>query len=192
MLNGGEHFGESHTVNVRLLIPLLNFRFLFVDGFAKLRKFTINLLLASSYLCLSVRPSVRPNSWNNLRFKVCKSVHHRTIQINYQPDGRIFQFIILMFIYSSTCCGRSPAHHQELNDCSGSLWFCLRIVTTVVLCSWSGRPASGATNKPTTAENTPTSTFIRKPEAVTAVWRAPDDGHGNARNMLSSVCTTKQ
>ena len=48
------------------------------------------------------------------------------------------------------------------------------------------------TNKPTTAENTSTSTFIRKPEAATAVWWAPDDGHCNARNMLSSVCTTKQ
>jgi hypothetical protein len=35
--------------------------------------------------------------------------------------------------------GRFPAHHQELNDCSGSLWFYLRIVVTVVLCSWSGR-----------------------------------------------------
>ena len=42
----------------------------------------------------------------------------------------------------------------------------------------------------TTAENTSPSTFIRKPEAATAVWRAPDDGHNNARNMLSSVCTT--
>jgi hypothetical protein len=31
--------------------------------------------------------------------------------------------------------------HQELNDCSDSLWFYLRIVVTVVLCSWSGRPA---------------------------------------------------
>ena len=48
------------------------------------------------------------------------------------------------------------------------------------------------TNKPTTAENTSTSTFIPKPEAATAVWRAPDDGHNAARNMLSSVCTTKQ
>ena len=47
-------------------------------------------------------------------------------------------------------------------------------------------------NKPTTAENTSTSTFIRKPEAATAVWRAPDDGHFDVRNMLSSVCTTKQ
>jgi hypothetical protein len=41
----------------------------------------------------------------------------------------------------STCFGRFPAHHQELNDCSGSLWFYLRIVVIVVLCSWLGRPA---------------------------------------------------
>jgi hypothetical protein len=56
-----------------------------------------------------------------LKFKVCKSVHHRAIQINHQPDAIIFQFIILTFVYSSTCFGRFPAHHQELNDCSGSL-----------------------------------------------------------------------
>ena len=37
-----------------------------------------------------------------------------TIQINHQPDATIFQFIILTFIYSSTCFGRFPAHHQEL------------------------------------------------------------------------------
>jgi len=72
-------------------------------------------------------------------FKVCKSVHHRTIQINHQPDATIFQFIILTFIYSSTCFGRFPAHHQELNECSGSLWFYLHIVVIAVLCSWSGR-----------------------------------------------------
>jgi len=70
-----------------------------------------------------------------------KSVHHHTIQINHQPDAAIFQFIILMFVYSSICFGRFPAHHQELNDCSGSLWFYLCIVVTVMLCSWLGRPA---------------------------------------------------
>ena len=75
-------------------------------------------------------------------FKVCKPVHHRTIQINHQPDAIIFQFIILTFIYNSTCFGHFPAHHQELNDCSGSFWFYLRIVVIVVLCSWSGRPDS--------------------------------------------------
>jgi hypothetical protein len=50
-------------------------------------------------------------------------VHHRTIQINHQPAATIFKFIILPFVYSSTSFGRFPAHHQELNDCSGSLWF---------------------------------------------------------------------
>jgi hypothetical protein len=77
-----------------------------------------------------------------LKFKVYKSMHHRTVQINHQPDATDFQFIILTFVYSSTSFGRFPAYHQELNDCSGSLWFYLRIVVTVVLCSWSGRPAS--------------------------------------------------
>ena len=41
----------------------------------------------------------------NVKFKVCKSVHHRTIQINHQPDATVFQFIILTFVYSSTCFG---------------------------------------------------------------------------------------
>jgi hypothetical protein len=55
----------------------------------------------------------------NVKFRVCKSVHHHTIQINHQPDATIFQFIILSFVYSSTCFGRFSAHHQELDDCSG-------------------------------------------------------------------------
>jgi hypothetical protein len=62
------------------------------------------------------------------------------IQINHQRDAKIFHFTILTFIYSSTCFGRFSAHHQELDDCSDSLWFYLRIVVTVVLYSWSGRP----------------------------------------------------
>ena len=64
------------------------------------------------------------------------------IQINHQPVAKIFQFIILTFVYSSTYFGRFPVRHQELNDCSGNLWFYLRIVVTVVLCSWSGRPGA--------------------------------------------------
>jgi hypothetical protein len=45
-----------------------------------------------------------------------------------------------MFVYSSTFFELFPAHHQEFNDCSGSLWFYRRIVVTVVLCSWSDQP----------------------------------------------------
>jgi hypothetical protein len=66
-------------------------------------------------------------------------VHHRTIQINHQTEATIFQFIILTFIYSSTSFGRFPAHHQELNDCSSSLWFYHRFVVTAVPFSWSER-----------------------------------------------------
>jgi hypothetical protein len=97
------------------------------------------------------------------KFKVCKSVHHRTIQINHQSDATFFQFIILTFIYSSTCFGCFPAHHQELSDRSGSLWFYLRIVVIVVLCSWSGRPA-----RPRTQYDYHYDTKV-KPEAATAV-----------------------
>jgi hypothetical protein len=67
------------------------------------------------------------------------SAHHRKIQINPQHDATIFQFIILTFVFSSTCFGSFPAHHQKPNDCSGSIWFFLLIVVIVVLCSWSGR-----------------------------------------------------
>jgi hypothetical protein len=83
------------------------------------------------------------------------------IQINHQHDATNFQFIILTFVYSSF--GRFPAHHQELSDCSGSLWFYLRIVVTVVLCSWSDRPA-----RPQTRHDYHHDKKV-KPEAATAV-----------------------
>ena len=41
--------------------------------------------------------------------------------------------------------GVFPPHHQELNDCSGSLWFYIRIVVIVVLCSWSKVKPEAAT-----------------------------------------------
>jgi hypothetical protein len=94
---------------------------------------------------------------------VCKSVHLRTIKINHQHDAIIFLFIILTFVYNATCLGRFPAHHQELNDCSGILRVYLRIVVTVVLCSWSGRPA-----RPRTQHDCHHDMKI-KPEAATAV-----------------------
>jgi hypothetical protein len=46
---------------------------------------------------------------------------------------QFLQFIILTFIYTSTCFGRPHAHHQELNNCSSSLWFYLRSVVIAVL-----------------------------------------------------------
>jgi hypothetical protein len=89
-------------------------------------------------------------------------VHHRTIQINHQPDTS-FQFIILTFVYSSAYLGCFPAYHQELNDCSGSIWVYLRIVVIVVLCSWSP-------NRPQHEQQHDYHHDTKvKPEAVTAV-----------------------
>jgi hypothetical protein len=55
---------------------------------------------------------------------------------------QFFQFIILTFVYISTCFGRFPAHHQKFNDCSGNLWFYLRIVVSraVFVVGPAGRP----------------------------------------------------
>jgi hypothetical protein len=116
------------------------------------------------------------------KFKVCKSVHHRTVQINHQPDATIFQFIILTFIYSATCFGRFSAHHQELNDCSGSLWFHLRIVVTVVLFSWSGRPAGPTTN---TARLLPR--YEGKTRGCHCSHWALDDGRKNMLNCKQTL-----
>ena len=90
-------------------------------------------------------------------------MHHHTNQINHQADATIFQSIILTFVYSSACFGRFPVRHRELNDCSGSLWFHLRIVVAVVLCSWSGQPA-----RPRTQHDCHHDMKV-KPEAATAV-----------------------
>jgi hypothetical protein len=68
-----------------------------------------------------------------------------------------------MFIYSSTCFGRSHAHHQELNNCSSSLWFYLRSVVIAVLLVVVGPLITGLTTTNSTAITTV------KPEAATAV-----------------------
>jgi len=46
---------------------------------------------------------------------------------------QFLQFIILTFIYSSTCFGRPHTHHQEPNNCSSNLWFYRWSVVIAVL-----------------------------------------------------------
>jgi len=82
---------------------------------------TVTLRLRDFELASPVRSSV----WINLGPERIVSIKPATIQIDHQPDATIFHFIILTFIYSSTCFWCSPAHHQELNDCSSSLWLLL-------------------------------------------------------------------
>jgi hypothetical protein len=59
---------------------------------------------------------------------------------------QFLQFIILTFIYSSTCFGRPHAYHQEHNNCSSSLWFYLRIVVIAVLLVVVGLTGPTTTN----------------------------------------------
>jgi hypothetical protein len=59
---------------------------------------------------------------------------------------QFLQFIILTFIYSSTCFGRLYAHHQKLNKCSSILWFYLRSMMIAVLLAVAG-PAGRPTDR---------------------------------------------
>jgi hypothetical protein len=70
-------------------------------------------------------------------FRVCKSVHHHTFNWINQPDASVSQVYYLSFKYSSTCFGHPHAHHQELNNCSNSLWF---TVGTLLSPSSDGKP----------------------------------------------------
>jgi hypothetical protein len=62
-------------------------------------------------------------------------------------------------MYSSTFFGRPHAHHQELNNCSGDLWFYLRNVVIAVLVVVIG---------PTTTNSSVVTTLVKR-EAATAV-----------------------
>ena len=73
---------------------------------------------------------------------------------------QFFSFFILTFIYISSRFGLFPADYQKLDDCSGSLWFYLRIVVTVVP---AGRPT-----RPRTQHDCHHDTKV-KSEAVAAV-----------------------
>jgi len=64
---------------------------------------------------------------------------------------QFLQFIILTFIYSSTCFGRPHAHHQKLNKCSSSLWFYLRSVVIAVVLVVVGPVITGSTTTTSTA-----------------------------------------
>jgi len=73
------------------------------------------------------------------KFKVCKSVHHHTFKQINQLDATISQVYYLKFMYSLICFGRPHAHHQELNNCSSSLWFyCWSVEVAVLLVAAGG------------------------------------------------------
>ena len=69
------------------------------------------------------------------KFKACKSVHHYTIQINYQLDATISPVYYPDIYLQLNIFGRPHAHHQELNNCSSSLWFYLHLMVVAMLFS---------------------------------------------------------
>jgi len=103
------------------------------------------------------------------RIHTHKHIIFNTFKWINEPDAAVSQVYYLSFKYSSTCFGHPHAHHQELNNCSSSLWFYRwRVVVAVLLVvvgpAWP-RP---------TAPLWPSSDG--KPEAATAIVVAPDMG----------------
>jgi hypothetical protein len=60
------------------------------------------------------------------------TMHFKFKYIN-QLDATTSQVYYLTFMYSSTCFVRPYAYHQELNNCSSSLWFYRWSVVVAVL-----------------------------------------------------------
>jgi len=56
-------------------------------------------------------------------------------------------------MYSSTCFGRPHAHHQELNNCSISLWFYRWSVVVAVLLVVVGPNGPTSTDTKAAADN---------------------------------------
>ena len=121
-----------------------------------------------------------PNISHNFKFRVCKSVHHHTFKWINQPDAAISQVYYLSFKYSTTCFGYPHAHHQELNNCSSSLWFYFRsvVVAVLLIVVRPVRPRPTALLSPRS--------YGKTTGCYCSCW-APDDGHENARNMLRCI-----
>jgi len=79
---------------------------------------------------LAAKQSTWPQSLSTCYLSLQRQ--HKFKQIN-QLDVKISQVYYLTFMYSSTCFGRPHAHHQELNNCSSSLWFYRWSVVVAVL-----------------------------------------------------------
>jgi hypothetical protein len=95
-------------------------------------------------------------------------VHHRTIQIDHQRDATVFQFIILTFIYSSTCFGRSPPIIRSSMTALAASAF--TFVSWWQSCCVRGRASgpAGRPARPRTQHHRHHDTKV-KPEAGTAV-----------------------
>jgi hypothetical protein len=77
---------------------------------------------------------------------ICKRRHNKLFKEINQPDATVSQVYYWTFMYSSTRVGRPHAHHQELNNCSSSLWFYRWSVVIAVLFVVVGPAGTTTTN----------------------------------------------
>jgi hypothetical protein len=100
----------------------------------------------------------------NVKFKICKSVHHRTIKKNHQADATIFSvYYPDVFFTALHVWDVFPPIIRSSMTAVAASGFTFVSVVTVVLCSWAGRTA-----RPRTQHNCHHDTKV-KPEAATAV-----------------------
>jgi len=88
-------------------------------------------------------------------------------------------------MYSSTCFRRPHVHHQELNNCSSSPWFYRWSVVIAVLLVVVG--LGSARTRPTAL--LPPRSNGKTRGCYCSCW-APDNGRGDAQNMLSCTQTS--
>jgi len=141
------------------------------------------------------------------------SKHFALIQIIHQLFATVSPVYYLTFMYSSTCFGRPHVHHQELNNCSSSLWFYRWSVVVAVLLIVVGPcllflcrlrlsyiptdknrictrqlQTAGQPARPRPTALLPPRSNGKTRDCYCSCW-APDDGREDARNTLSCTQT---
>ena len=109
-------------------------------------------------------------------FDVHKSLHHHTIQTIQPTRCNNFTSLLLDVYVWLNMFRASPRPSSGANRCTSSLWFYLWKVAAgallVVVCQ-------------TTTNNAPVASLQRLNHRLLVQLYAPDDGRGDARNMLS-------
>jgi len=98
-----------------------------------------------------------------------------SFQINHQPDATIFQFIILTFIYSSTCFGVfPPIIRSSMTAVAASGFTFVSWWQLYCVCGRAGRPAGPTTNTPRLSLR-----YEGKTRGCHCIHWAPDGGREN-------------